>query len=302
MSVLWGSYMAESRTRPKLLFIIILFLFSESVGQEASAPLLIHDLVGNKIDKTEREKYVLFPSVDDFYSARFFLKDSNNIVLELQTTEDGKPVSKTLSVSILLLQGITEQINKYLPSSGRTDSEIFYRIETERKRMRELFPGYAGSLFGGVITTLFVYGSRLRDDPSRAEFYLVWGVGSAFFSAAGVQTAGEFDDGYRTMAAGFLGGLAGSAIGILAFEGSLHIENPGVAALIILFGKPLLTSYGAIQGYYSAAKSKYSGAVNLEKSDVRLGIPELELQMTQDSPFIGQSFLTYKLSLLNVAL
>ena len=156
--------------------------------------------------------------------------------------------------------------------SAQSHVLVLDTIAKERRRGRELFPGYAGSLFGGWISTLFVYGLIPDHDPSKTEFYLVWGIGSAFFSAVGVQTAGEFDDSWRTFGASFLGGLTGSALGILAFEGSLQIENPGVIALVILFGKPLLTLYGAIQGYYTAAKARHKGVLNLNKKGMSLRV------------------------------
>ena len=288
----------------KLRFSLCLLLVWLSVGfgQEASEKIVVHELVGNEIDKIEREKYGLFPSVDNFYSATFLRNDSNSIVLKLESVEQGEVVSQTLPATIFLLENIAGQIERISQSSVETEASRLETIEKERRRGKELFPGYAGSLFGGWITVLFVYGLNPGHDPSKAEFYVVWGLGSALFCALGVQAAGEFDDGSRTLGASFLGGLAGSALGILAFEGSLRVENPGVAALVILFAKPLLTSYGAIRGYYSAAKSKYTGAVNLDKSGLRFGIPAENFQMVQESPFVGQPFLTYKISLLNVSL
>ncbi|MFQ5603336.1 MAG: hypothetical protein ACE5HS_08725 [bacterium] len=276
-----------------------LALATASLAQETTEPQVIHELVGDKIDKAEREKYQLFSSVENFQSAIFYKSDSSTFVLQLETFEDGKTHQQTIPVSWLYLQDIRGQIEK-VAESQRTPTLMLKTIEKERKRGRELFPGYAGSLFGGWVTNLFVFGLNGGSGPSRMELYLVWGMGSAFFCAAGVQTAGQFDDGWRTFGAAFLGGLAGTAVGILAFEGSLQTENAGLVGLVILFGKPLLTSFGAIQGYYAAARTPYKGVLNLNKHGMRLNMPALDIQLQKDLPAGERPTVVYRMSLINV--
>lgn len=282
-------------------FCFFLAFFSARLA-EASEPLVVHVLVGERIDKSERDLYGLFPGVLNFHSAAFFRTDSNAIVLELESSSDQGISSKIYPVSLFLVEEIRKQID--LTSSEqrfpKPDIVTFNDIEREQKRGKELFPGYAGSLFGGWITLLFAYGLNPDHDPSKLETYLVWGTGSAFFSALGVQKAGEFDDGSRTLGASFLGGLVGSAVGIMALEGSLQIENPGLVAMVIFFAKPLLTSYGAIRGYYAAAKSKHKGMLNLGKANLKFSFPDVRVATVESPLSVRKMVAVYKISLLNI--
>lgn len=283
----------------RLNISLILILFSNGLTQ-VSEPLIVHDVVGERIEKSERKLYELFPEITNFYGASFFKTDSSEILLTIETSEKKDEIlSETYPVSLFLVTQIRQQIESHL--AGRTvskpDNLNIDFIKREQKRGREVFPGYVSSLFGGGITLAFTYGRNNGRNPSKEEIYLVWGAGSAFFGALAVQLAGHFDDGLRSFGASFLGATVGSGLGILAFEGALRMEHPGLLTMVILFAKPLLTSYGAINGYYAVAKSKYGrSAVNLEESGVKLDLPEINFEMGES---MGERFSVYKLSLLN---
>lgn len=283
----------------KLNISLMLVFFSNGLAQ-MSESLIVHEAVGERIEKSERELYALFPEIPNFHAASFVKTDSNEILLKIETSEKkGKISTEVYPVSLFLVEQIHQQIESYLTGQTVPKAEVIDIgiIERERKRGREVFPGYAGSLFGGLMTLAFVYGLDNGSNPSKEEIYLVWGAGSAFVSALGVQKAGQFDDGLRTFSASFLGAIVGSGLGILAFEGSIRVDNPGLVLMVVLFGKPLLTSYGAINGYYAAAKSKYRGVVNLKESSAKLDFPVMRVHISES---IGEFFPVYRLSLLNV--
>lgn len=299
--------------------LLVVGLTAQLHGQQESYKVLsLSETIGEEIDQEEKERYGLFPGIENFMLARIIQTGQEDYVLQLQVDENGQPGLRSIPLSLVSLENLRRQVHAVegvQEKSTRHDSfgtkstpiksskEIAAEIDVEEKRGLQVFPGYLGSLFGGFVTLAILNDFNTEID-SRAEFYAVWGVGSAFFSSLIVHSSGKFGRSPALYPVTFLGSLIGSGLGILAVEGSLQLESSGLAVLAILFIKPILTSMGGIKGYHAGVKSRInrnSALLNYHQKQMDVGIPAPYMSLSPGASCYENANLAYQMQLVQVS-
>jgi hypothetical protein len=303
---------------------IIFFFFMLSLNSNAiqtlaqemqQEVLVISEKVGEEIDRKEREKYGLFPAVENFVSAKFIKTASDSLMLQLVVDKAGKPTMRNIPISYISMKSIARQIESFeefekemserrKPTVEKSKPELLKEIELEKSRRVQLFPGYLGSLFGGWVTVAALADFDIKD-LSKMEFYTIWGLGSAFFSALIIHSSGKFGRAPALLPLTFLGSAVGSGLGILLFEGTLKINSSGLAVLVLVFAKPILTSLGGIEGYHAAVKQRLtdqeSGLINFRERKFAVRIPNLSIRLAQGTGLYDSRDIACQIELLHVS-
>ena len=152
----------------------------QSHAQESDDHVLtLSKRVGEEIDQRERDKYGLFPGIENFVSARIVQTESDSLILQLVVEDNGERTLREVPISPKSLMNLIAQI-EFL--SDKTREDLLLEIDKPRFRVSQEIVGHLGALFGGLFS-LGIAHDLDTDFNSRASFYAIWGFGSALTSS-----------------------------------------------------------------------------------------------------------------------
>ncbi|MEE9450107.1 MAG: hypothetical protein V3V72_08660, partial [Ignavibacteriaceae bacterium] len=74
--------------KKKLFFLVYFLLLSSAIlAQEKAKPIIIHPLIGDKLDKVEEEYFKFFPQISGFQEAVFYLNPDSSLRVDIRYQE-----------------------------------------------------------------------------------------------------------------------------------------------------------------------------------------------------------------------
>jgi hypothetical protein len=85
------------------LFVILLCVFSSNTvfAQKLEKPIVVHSIIGEKIDRAEEEYFKLFPSIENFQEAEFYLNADSSLNAIVICDLNGELIDTAIENSVI---------------------------------------------------------------------------------------------------------------------------------------------------------------------------------------------------------
>jgi hypothetical protein len=117
------------------LSLMLALLFSNHLlFAQQEEPIMVSPLIGNELDRVERDYFHLFPRVDGFEKAVFYLNDDNSLRVEMTINSNG-----VIKDTLISKYSSIEEVEKHIITSVfvdlRADSGPNFTVRTSVSRL-----------------------------------------------------------------------------------------------------------------------------------------------------------------------
>jgi hypothetical protein len=287
------------------LMVIELSPLPVARAEEKEEVIVVSILVGEEIDREERERYELFPQFEGFTSAVFLKLHDGSYVVEVTYIEEGEEKIERIIQTKTAIESLKYYIENYdilkprLSEIEIKEKEVVRKVKTpfnSKRALGEVMGGIGGGALLGLVGGGIGYSLFKVEDPqdfeSLAGFIgatLGFAIGYPIGSAIGVYAVGNMGNETGSFMATFGGSLLGTGLGIGTFPlriGYLSFLFPPLGSMI---------TFNMTRRY--KVPPPETGFINYRNGSVSFGPPSV--YYTQKSEF-GKKTLTQNITLLNI--
>lgn len=123
-----------------IIFLNLIILYHFTIAQEQEKSIVIHPLIGNKLDAVEEEYFKLFPNISGFQESVFYLNPDSTIRAKIVYDSDGI-MKDTVIEKYAYLKIITARIERVVRIKMNNDngSKVVIAVNENEKVNEQLF-------------------------------------------------------------------------------------------------------------------------------------------------------------------
>lgn len=124
------------KNKISLLIASLIFCGVTLTNAQQGKPVIVSPLVGNELDRVERDYFHFFPRIDGFENAVFYLNEDNSLRVEMTTNSNGV-IKDTIIPKYSSLEEIEKHIISRVFMDLRDDPGPNFTIQTGFNRLTE---------------------------------------------------------------------------------------------------------------------------------------------------------------------